>query len=62
MSARKAFPLRLSEPMLSALQRWAEDELRSLNAQIEYVLREALRKHGRWPKKLPDGEEEKPES
>ena len=33
--------------MLSALQRWAEDELRSLNAQIEYVLREAVRKRRR---------------
>ncbi|MCB1633112.1 MAG: Arc family DNA binding domain-containing protein [Xanthomonadales bacterium] len=62
MAQRKPYPLRLSEPMLQALQRWADDELRSVNAQIEYVLREALRKHGRWPKKLPDGEEEKPES
>ncbi len=33
--------------MLDAMQRWAEDELRSLNAQIEYVLRDALRKAGR---------------
>lgn len=49
MSARKAFPLRLSEPMLGALQRWAEDELRSLNAQIEYALREQLKRQGRWP-------------
>ena len=49
MSARKAFPLRLSEPMLSAMQRWAEDELRSLNSQIEYALREQLRRQGRWP-------------
>ena len=32
------------------MQRWADDELRSLNAQIEYVLREALRKHGRLPR------------
>jgi len=56
MSARKAFPLRLSEPMLSALQRWAEDELRSLNAQIEYALREQLKRQGRWPVAKDDPE------
>ena len=56
MSARKAFPLRLSEPMLSALQRWAEDELRSLNAQIEYALREQLKRQGRWPVSKDDPE------
>ena len=56
MSARKAFPLRLSEPMLSALQRWAEDELRSLNAQIEYALREQLKRQGRWPLSKDDPE------
>ena len=48
MSAdKKAYPLRISIDVLDATQRWAEDELRSLNAQIEYVLREALRKAGR---------------
>jgi hypothetical protein len=48
MSAeKKAYPLRISADVLDATQRWAEDELRSLNAQIEYVLREALRKAGR---------------
>jgi hypothetical protein len=36
--------------VLDAVQRWADDELRSVNAQIEYVLREALRKAGRLPK------------
>jgi len=35
------------------MQRWAEDDLRSLNAQIEFVLREALRKAGRLPKRTP---------
>jgi len=44
---KKAYPLRISADVLDATQRWAEDELRSLNAQIEYVLREALRKAGR---------------
>ena len=44
---KKAYPLRISGDVLDAVQRWAEDELRSVNAQIEYVLREALRKNGR---------------
>ena len=43
MSEKKAYPLRISAPVLEAIQRWADDELRSLNAQIEYVLRESLR-------------------
>lgn len=44
---KKAYPLRISAPVFDAVQRWADDDLRSLNAQIEYVLREALRKAGR---------------
>ena len=47
MSDKKAYPLRISASVLEAMQRWSNDELRSLNAQIEYVLREALRKNGR---------------
>jgi len=43
----KAYPLRISTQVLEAVQSWADDELRSVNAQIEYVLREALRKAGR---------------
>lgn len=49
--AKKAYPLRINEEVLSAMQAWAEDELRSVNAQIEYVLREALRKSGRAKQK-----------
>lgn len=45
--AKKAYPLRINEEILGAMQQWADDELRSLNAQIEYVLRDALRKSGR---------------
>ena len=45
--AKKAYPLRINEEVLNAMQRWSDDELRSLNAQIEYVLRDALRKSGR---------------
>ena len=49
MSKRKAFALRINEDILEAMQRWADDELRSANGQIEYVLREALRKASRLP-------------
>ncbi|MBB3166969.1 hypothetical protein [Simiduia aestuariiviva] len=45
--AKKAYPLRINESVLAAMQRWADDDLRSLNAQIEYVLRDALVKSGR---------------
>jgi hypothetical protein len=44
---KKAYPLRISTRILDAVQGWADDELRSVNAQIEYLLREALRKSGR---------------
>ena len=47
MADRKAFLLRVDPALLEALQRWANDELRSLNGQIEFVLREALRNAGR---------------
>jgi hypothetical protein len=49
MSVKKAFPLRISTSVLEAIQHWADDDLRSLNAQIEYVLREALRQSKRLP-------------
>lgn len=45
--SKKAYPLRINEQVLAALQRWADDDLRSLNAQIEFVLRDALVKSGR---------------
>lgn len=47
MADKKAYPLRISAAVLDAMQRWSDDDLRSVNAQIEYVLREALRKAGR---------------
>jgi len=47
LAKKKAFALRISEPVMQAMQRWADDDLRSLNAQIEWVLREALKKSGR---------------
>ena len=50
----KSFLLRLDRRLLDALQRWADDELRSLNGQIEWLLREALRRNGRLEKPRPN--------
>lgn len=47
MPSKKAFALRVSPQVMDAMQRWADDDLRSLNAQIEFVLRDALVKSGR---------------
>ena len=49
MAERKAFLVRLDPATHEALQRWADADLRSLNAQIEYLLRHALREAGRLP-------------
>jgi len=47
LASKKSYPLRISPDVLAAVQRWADDELRSANAQIEYILRDALVKSGR---------------
>ncbi len=47
MGDKKSFPLRLSVEVHAALERWAADDLRSVNAQIEYLLTDILRKAGR---------------
>lgn len=47
MAERKPFLLRVDPLLLQALQRWADDDLRSLNGQIEYLLRQALIERGR---------------
>jgi hypothetical protein len=47
---RKNYPLRVDEEVMDGVRRWANDDLRSLNGQIEYLLREALRRAGRWSK------------
>ncbi|MDA1307098.1 MAG: Arc family DNA-binding protein [Acidobacteria bacterium] len=47
MADRKPFLLRMDRQVLDALQRWANDDLRSLNGQIEFVLRRALQQSGR---------------
>ena len=59
MSEKKAYPLRINAEVLAATQRWADDELRSVNAQIEYLLRDALRRSGRL--KAPANEGDKPD-
>jgi hypothetical protein len=57
VAERKAFLIRLPEDLLDELNRWAKDDLRSLNGQIEFLLRDALRKRrGRELKR----DEEKP--
>ena len=49
MADRKPFLLRMDPAVLEAVQRWANDDLRSLNAQIEFLLRRALVEQGRLP-------------
>ncbi|MEW6420814.1 MAG: hypothetical protein AB1511_03675 [Deinococcota bacterium] len=58
---RKNYPLRISPELYAALERWAADELRSVNAQIEYLLTQSVRQAGRW-KAAPQAEEEARES
>lgn len=48
--ARESFLLRTDPKILDALRRWSEDELRSANGQLEFILRNALREAGRLPK------------
>jgi hypothetical protein len=49
MSEKKKFLLRIDSELYAALEKWAADDLRSINAQIEYLLTEAARKAGRTP-------------
>ena len=53
MAERKPFLLRMDPVVFDALQKWASDDLRSLNAQIEFVLRRALQQEGRAPGRGP---------
>ena len=56
MAERKSFLLRIDAAVLQAMQRWANDDLRSLNAQVEFVLRDALRRVGRVPRAPDEGD------
>ena len=50
---RKNYPLRIDAEVLDAIRRWADDDLRSLNGQIEFLLREMLKNVGRLPNPRP---------
>ena len=51
--ARKQYPLRIDPKIWEAVQRWADDEMRSANGQVEWILRDALKRAGRLP--APNG-------
>lgn len=51
MAARKQYPLRIDPEVWAAVEHWAADEMRSANGQVEWILRDALRRAGRLPKK-----------
>jgi len=55
VTARKAFLLRVDPKVLAAIERWAADELRSVNGQIEYLLRNSLVQAGRLHSRDPEG-------
>jgi len=60
MSKKKSFLLRLPPELMDELQRWSNDELRSLNGQIEYVLRDALRKQRGYKGSKKKGSKQEP--
>ncbi|MNI29920.1 hypothetical protein D3C73_837470 [compost metagenome] len=53
MAPKKSFPLRIDPKLYEALERWAEDEFRSVNGHIEYLLRDTLNRAGRLPGPRP---------
>ena len=53
MAKKKAFALRINEDMMKPIEKWAADEFRSTNGQIEWMLNESLKKAKRTPKKKP---------
>jgi hypothetical protein len=57
LAERKNYPLRLAPEVYEALRRWADDEMRSVNAQIEFILSKALREAGRGPRPPKPGDE-----
>ncbi|WP_044640334.1 ribbon-helix-helix domain-containing protein [Risungbinella massiliensis] len=58
MSSKKRFLLRLDPNLYEAIEKWAADEFRSVNAQIEFLLRQAVQKEKRMPKKNRDNSPE----
>ena len=60
MADRKSFLLRIDAGVLEGVQRWANDDLRSLNAQIEFVLRKVLKQEGRLAERTDRGARDRP--
>ncbi|MFB9864422.1 Arc family DNA-binding protein [Rufibacter immobilis] len=60
MADKKSFALRMNAEMMKAVEKWAADEFRSTNGQIEWIIQEALRKSGRLPAPGHDNNKEKP--
>lgn len=64
MAAKKSFVLRMDEATYAALEKWAADEFRSVNGQLEWMMDKMLREAGRSPKErkatLPNGEQSLP--
>ncbi len=56
MADKKKFLLRIDEKIYAALEKWAADDLRSINSQIEFLLKEALKKNNRLPEIKAGGE------
>lgn len=54
MAKKKAFALRINEDMLKAVEKWAADEFRSTNGQLEWMLNKCLKEANRMPKKKAD--------
>ena len=54
---QKSFILRMDEDMMAAVEKWAADEFRSVNGQLQWLIEEALRKHGRMPQKRRPAED-----
>jgi len=53
VSKKKSFALRMDAELYEALERWAQEEFRSINGQIEWILHQQLKTHGRLKKKAP---------
>jgi len=60
MAERKSFLVRIDGDVLNALKKWADDDLRSLNGQMEYLLRKALRDRGRLKTPDPPDDDQQP--
>lgn len=58
MPKKKAFALRINEEMLNAIEKWAADEFRSTNGQIEWMLMKTLKDYNRTPKSKNDNNAE----